>query len=358
MTVSNQHTDYHQARLDYAESLFDSDAQLPYRYVFILTNRCNLACTFCFQEKSAIEGSLDLDGWLRVVNQLPDYAHVTLTGGEPLMFRGFNEILDAVTERFTCNIISNGLLLTEPLIDHMLERERLKVLSLSIDDIGNIARDVRPKQWQKMVDMCNYLVARRTDLDKHLILDTKTVVLDENVSDLAEIHRFCIEELKADTHSFMLLKGHSIQHADVMAPPEDMFRPESAHLYPDLQVLAEQLEEVRRFNASSGSRGFLHPEYVDLNGSEEITAEQLWRVNLPDHNPEFFQGCKAPWESVHINVDGAAMPCMAIQMGNIQKESIQDVFFGGPYSEFRQVIRAKGTVEGCNRCGYLRPSSH
>lgn len=351
------HTGYHEARLQYADALYADNSKLPFRYVFILTNRCNLKCTFCFQDKSKVPGSLDLDGWLKLVDQLPDYAHVTLTGGEPLMFPGFLEILQAVAERHTVNIISNGLLLTEPIIHAMLSLPNLQVLSLSIDDVGNRVRDVRPKQWDKMVQMCSYLVDERKAQGSNLILDTKTVVLDENSNALIDIHRFCLEELQADTHSFMLLKGHPIQHADVMFAADQMFEPHDAYVYDTAVTIVKQLEQVRQYNVQWGKRGYLHPEFVDLMGLEPILLEDLPQLTTSFHTPSEFQPCKAPWESMHVNVEGSVMPCMAIEMGNVRVQRLEEVFFGERYSSFRDEIRSQGTVAGCNRCGYLRLAS-
>ncbi len=84
---------------------------LPDRYVFILTNLCNLTCDFCFQKKDLREDRMTTSDWLTLAKQLPFYSRVTLTGGEPLMFPGFEEVFSYVAKRYECNMISNGLLL-------------------------------------------------------------------------------------------------------------------------------------------------------------------------------------------------------------------------------------------------------
>ena len=47
---------------------------------------------------------------------------------------------------------------------------------------------------------------------------------------------------------------------------------------------------------------------------------------------------------------------MAIPMGNI-REGYETVFNGERFKEFRNIIRSEGLVEGCNRCGWLKPNS-
>ena len=153
MVSSNKiHTPYHIKRMDYGNILSTSNDQLPHRYCLILTNKCNLNCTFCFQERKGRRGSLNKDQWIEVIDQLPEYAHVTLTGGEPLVFKGFKEVFKKVTEKNTCNVISNGLLLNDDFIELFTTTKNLTNLSISIDDIGNLNRGVKDVQWKKLVE--------------------------------------------------------------------------------------------------------------------------------------------------------------------------------------------------------------
>ena len=100
---------------------------MPYRYCFVLTNACNLRCSFCFQEKKPIKGSLKLDNWIDIASQLPYGSHITLTGGEPLMFRGFKKLVESLRDDITFNVITNGLLLEKDIVDFLLDQKGLKV---------------------------------------------------------------------------------------------------------------------------------------------------------------------------------------------------------------------------------------
>ena len=75
---------------EYAKLAFEKDNLMPRRYVFILTNLCNLKCTFCFQERKKRPDSMTTDDWLRVINQIPKNSRITLTGGEPLVYKDFD----------------------------------------------------------------------------------------------------------------------------------------------------------------------------------------------------------------------------------------------------------------------------
>ena len=47
---------YYNRQADYAKLAFQKDNIMPRRYVLVLTNLCNLKCTFCFQERKKREG--------------------------------------------------------------------------------------------------------------------------------------------------------------------------------------------------------------------------------------------------------------------------------------------------------------
>jgi MoaA/NifB/PqqE/SkfB family radical SAM enzyme len=348
-------TAYHKEREHFANLLYSSEELLPHRYVFVLTNKCNLRCDFCFQDKRALPNAMTADDWKNLVDQLPPYAWVTLTGGEPLFFPEFREIFSYIASKFKCNIISNGLLLTPELIDFLLTHENFKTLSISVDNIGNTVRDVKKNQWKHVEEMMRYFKSVRNGTASKAILDAKTVVLDSNSAELLEIHKYCTETLSCDTHSFQLLKGSPLQHADIMFPMEDMYKKTFAPTYQKWGTILEQLNKVRLHMRSYGTRCYVHPKIVNLDSDFEKIDFRLNYINSVRHNPRQFEPCKAMWESVHVNADGEIFPCMAVSIGNIKQSTLTEIIAGEKNKHIRNEIRSFGTVEGCNRCGYLKP---
>lgn len=83
-----------------------------------LTNRCNLECTYCFRESTprlpvhhTAEHFVDA---LRTMQPFAaDDLKVTFTGGEPMMFPGFEDVVTASTELGYDNLLlTNGVLIT------------------------------------------------------------------------------------------------------------------------------------------------------------------------------------------------------------------------------------------------------
>jgi radical SAM protein with 4Fe4S-binding SPASM domain len=351
-----QNTTYHDDRARFVDLLYNSAGMLPRRYVFVLTNRCNLKCDFCPQDKSTLAATMTGNDWIALLDQLPSYATVTLTGGEPLLFPEFEAVLAAIVERFPCNIITNGLLLTPELLDRILRHNNLKVLSLSIDDIGNTVRGLSEGQWQQLVANCAVVREVRNSLHAELVFDIKTVVLDKNAEHLAAIHSYCMETLRCDTHCFQFLKGSRYQHADTMVAFDTLFEPCETDCYTAWGTICEQMELIRRYNRTSGRSCYCHPKVFDLNGEGPITCQTGTHFNLSGFDPAVFAPCKAPWESVHINADGTLFPCLSVAMGNVREQSLQEIVFSNKFERFRTSLRDGGLFPACRRCGYLQIS--
>lgn len=348
-------TAYHHVRRSMAEAKYIANDCSPNRYVLVITNTCNLKCPFCFQVKEKNANAMTTREWLALIEQLPDDAWVTITGGEPLLFDGFEEIFTRVTETFNCNIISNGLLLSEKVTELLLSRERFRTLSISIDSIGNGVRGVSPGTWEAVEARLRHFGRLSRSCRPDVVFDVKTMVLDENAAQLFDIHRYCVEEIAFDTHAYQFLKGSPLQHADRCAPFDEIYRKSSSTLYRNWNIIRQQLELIRQYNISRGGQAFLHPRFGDLNSETPLDDVILGLLNNADYDPKLFQPCKSVWESVHINNDGNLIPCMAISMGNIKEKPLYEVLTSEIFMKFRDVIRSCGTVQGCNRCGYLLP---
>lgn len=349
----NPEQEIHRRQEMLTEQIYSTPGMLPSKYVYILTNQCNLRCDFCYMDKEPREGNLTAEDWMHLTDQLPEYARVTLTGGEPFIFPEFRQVFSYVAERRDCNVISNGLLLTRDLTDFMLSFPRFKVISISVDSLGNTIRGVSPARWKKAEEQIRYFASKKKI--SGAILDLKTVVLDETADQIFDIYKYCVEELGCDYHVFQFLKGSPIQHSDVMFSFEDIFKPSRAKVYERFDTIKEQLRAVQDYNMRNGRVSFLHPNFGSLVEDDDLSKLDL--LNVAPHLREKFIACKYAWSSVHINYDGNLFSCLAIPLGNVKNKSLADIVQGEESTRFRKAIRENRTVEACNRCGFLKPAN-
>jgi MoaA/NifB/PqqE/SkfB family radical SAM enzyme len=331
---------------------------LPDRYCFVLTNMCNLRCKNCYQEKKYKSGSMNKDDWIALTRQLPSYARVTLVGGEPLVFPGFEEVFRYVAARHLCNVITNGILLDNRKADLFLSFPKFRVLAVSLDDMPNSTiglRNITKLQWNRMVKALHYFVEQRNKRRSSCVLEVKTLMLDENAERLFELHKYCVEELGCDHHTFQFLKGSPLQHSDRLFDFNDIYAKSHAQVCKKFSTIRSQLEKIRNYNVKNHAKAFLHPKIADLNSENPLPDISI--INQNEHRKELYQPCKFPWSSVHINYDGTLFPCLAIPMGNVKEHSLREIMRGATQKRFLQIIKTSGTVEACNRCGWLRPKA-
>ena len=76
-----------------------------------LTNRCNLRCVHCFDERHAATGELPIELLEKVLSEGRDCGidHITFTGGEPTLHPRFRDIVRRVSEaKYPFSFVSNG----------------------------------------------------------------------------------------------------------------------------------------------------------------------------------------------------------------------------------------------------------
>jgi MoaA/NifB/PqqE/SkfB family radical SAM enzyme len=114
------------------------------RLVIELTNRCNLRCQHCFDERHAGTGELPLVILDKVLSEGKGCGidHLAFTGGEPTLHPQFPEIVPRVcAAAYTYSLVSNGL--NVPQIAPLLLRSRpwFKGVTFSLDGAREVTHD-------------------------------------------------------------------------------------------------------------------------------------------------------------------------------------------------------------------------
>lgn len=106
------------------------------RIIIELTNRCNLRCKHCFDERHAATSDLPLAILDKVLSegQACGIDHISFTGGEPTIHRQFSEIVRRISAAgYTFSMVSNGI--NFPQIHSLLlaHRAHFKGVTFSVD---------------------------------------------------------------------------------------------------------------------------------------------------------------------------------------------------------------------------------
>ena len=106
-----------------------------------ITGRCNLRCRHCYMSApQAKYGELTTEECLRIIGQIEEagIGQVSLTGGEPLVREDFWQLVEELQQRriIIRQIYTNGMLVTEKLLEGLKARGITCSFSLSFDGCG------------------------------------------------------------------------------------------------------------------------------------------------------------------------------------------------------------------------------
>ncbi len=114
-----------------------------------LTNRCNLKCTHCYQEKNQTTDDLKFEEWIAIIDQYDELLNtlvldpnILLCGGEPTVYRHFHEIINYISKKWdTCRIgiLTNGILINQSMLER-LDPERI-FFQISLEGHDNYSND-------------------------------------------------------------------------------------------------------------------------------------------------------------------------------------------------------------------------
>jgi MoaA/NifB/PqqE/SkfB family radical SAM enzyme len=156
------------------------------RIVIELTNRCNLRCQHCFDERHAATGDLPLDILDKVLREgrSCDIDHLSFTGGEATIHREFGEIIRRVCAAdYKFSFVSNGVNFPEiyPLL--LRYRQWFKGVTFSLDGAREKTHD-----WQRgKGSYRRVLRAASICMFKNIPFSFNTVLTARNRQEISEV---------------------------------------------------------------------------------------------------------------------------------------------------------------------------
>lgn len=117
------------------------------RVNFEITSRCNLSCAHCLRDQSGPPRDLPVELIDRILGEAREAYGVSLsalTGGEPLMHPGFDDIVAALVRRdFSFSFVTNGIILPKKmaLLKDPDVKKRLLNVAVSLDGPDAVTHD-------------------------------------------------------------------------------------------------------------------------------------------------------------------------------------------------------------------------
>ena len=313
-----------------------------------LTRNCNLRCYFCGQwgKKGFFaaggDNGLVLSEWMKVIDSIRNYCEtssdlpvVTLWGGEPLIYPGFEDIVNYLRKYgFELSLVTNGVLLDK--YPDLIKSE-FSTVYVSIDGPEAIHDSIRGKGvFAKAVNNIKKLKSGKTTIV------FMTTICPQNIEVLPKLP-YLFESCGADKillHELIYLNSHEIavykswlcSRFGIDAKTIESWRME---LPPDYESRKQaKLDELFRHLIISPTE--TQVEYLP-HGS--IVKEDF---------------CLSPFRHLHVTWNGEVLFCTDfydLSVGNVRNADLIDIWNGELAERFRREIM-QGNCPTCNHCAW------
>tara|TARA_B100000927_G_scaffold91641_1_gene74098 strand:+ start:785 stop:1801 length:1017 start_codon:yes stop_codon:yes gene_type:complete len=280
------------------------------------TTTCNLGCPECpsgLKQFSRKTGNLTVELNKKIIDQLfKKVAYINYYfQGEPYINSSFFEFVKyANSKKIFCSTSTNGHFLNDRNCQKTIE-SGLKRLIISID--GN--------------DQKTYEMYRKKGNYDRVIKGTENII-----------------KWKQKLNSQY---PHIIFQFLVVKPNE--------HLVEDMKLLSKKLG-VNEFRIKTA-------QFYDFkNGNSLMPENQKYSRYVKKKNGEYYlknnfkNHCWRMWSSAVITVNGELVPCCfdkdaKHKIGNLKKQSFNDIWFGKHYNHFRnQILNKREEIDICKNC--------
>ncbi len=321
---------------------------LPECIYLEVTNRCNLRCRTCVQYLGMKETQRDLSAEEAklIADQLPALKRAVLHGiGEPLLNQELPQIIRYFKHRAVYVLFNSNVLLLSPQWVEDLIESKLDELRVSLDaatelTYGRVRGSKNFSLAVKNIEaLLNLRQKRRSATPRVSAWMTGT---RENVEDLPNLVKLASEIGIDEVYLQRLVypldgPGHGLADREqaITGPPEDILR-----------ILQTSMALSRCLNIRLTASGLAIPkESLHRNPGEESP----WRR------------CRRPWEVAYITAWGNLLPCCispfsifnydSLILGNVFEQSLEKIWTGEMYLEFRRKHQSSDPPESCLGCG-------
>jgi len=338
-----------------------------------ITDLCNLRCHTCGQwgDQGFLHGSnlrdlkrneVSLDRYLEVVRDLVSHGHhptVYLWGGEPMLYEGSLELIEAATKlKLPTAIATNGTRIAAAA--ERLVRAPMFLLQLSIDGPDAARHNLaRPGVGgaDNFGDIQAALAAvgeaRRATRSTLPLIASLTTISQHNFRNLVDIYESFRD--KVDLFIFYLswwidpegVRNHEADFTRRFGFCPTLHRGWVGGWRPDdYRELDQQLQTVLQRSQSATAPA------VSLIPS--VLGEDNLRTYYTDHQARFgFNQCISIFSAVEVDSNGDLSPCRDYHdyvVGNIKEATITELWNSPAYVRFRQSLATEGLMPVCSRC--------
>jgi MoaA/NifB/PqqE/SkfB family radical SAM enzyme len=317
---------------------------LPRSLYVETTSRCNSKCQTCILTFGGREPAEDLtwSQFRQIVDQFPVLERVLLHGiGEPLLNRDLARMIAHLTGRgaavvFNSNAISLSPTRAVALIDSGLHELRVSLDATTAETYARIrGADAFEKVLRNLGGLRDAKCERGTPNPRVSLWFT---VMKDNIEEIPGLVSLATRVGASGVYLQRL-----VYNGLGMATAE-----QSLHA----RLGRRETELIRRTGDAADAA------HLDFSASGATAPE----ISLtPSHAERPWSACRRPWTLAYVTVHGNVLPCCiapwitghydGIVLGNLYRQSIEEIWWGSRYEGFRRDIQTDAPPEPCVGCG-------
>jgi MoaA/NifB/PqqE/SkfB family radical SAM enzyme len=331
--------------------------RLPIGAVYEATMRCNLHCEFCY-----VGDLLNLEGEWRqelpldaLAKAFPDANNfqISLTGGEIFMRKDILSVLDLFRRKgYACGYLTtNGTIITDERADALADLAAqgfLKHISVSIDgpkDLHDAARGLKGT-FDRTTAGLKRLQAAAKKKGAPLRVSINTTVAHESLEALDQM---------VDVAGELGVDAIGLNHL-MFSTPEEVAETVTIVGAPDASVIATFVTpdpglDVDRVRMQVRA-------LADKCRERNILFDYRPKVHAPLLDSYYTPGtklngrCLYPFLHARVSFSGKVYFCpfIRVEVGDLTKSSLEDVWNGERYVEMRRRLLEHGIFPVCRRC--------
>lgn len=304
----------------------------PLNVTIQITNRCNLNCIHCHNNKQELCKTLPIAKYKMLIKELAELKvfNVNISGGEPLLVDDIaNIIKHAVNNGMSCTMSTNLTLLNEKMAIK-LAKAGLKKIHISLDSFDPLAHDrIRgvDKSFERMKKNLRFL--KENNIQYTMV----TTLVDQSPNHYAK------------TIDLAYQLGASAHKTNTVVPQGKSKLLEIGYNGSGRYGIKEYIEVWKNKKSQYlGKMGILAETMFSIQIGEEMITD--------DNVPEILRvGCPAGILTCAINESGDVTPCSfftGLAMGNIFKNKFVNIW----NNNSMRIFRKRNNIAVCGSCQY------
>jgi MoaA/NifB/PqqE/SkfB family radical SAM enzyme len=304
------------------------------------------------------ELEMPLEIWTSVLDQVLSFRPwISVTGGEPLLYPGFQEfVTEAKKRKLPVDITTNGLLLA----DHarFIVESGVEIVYVSVDGPEDVHEEIRGLtgafrrtaaglralvEARQANDNAGPLIAMNCTISRanlHVLDQMVPIAVEAGVDLLQFIHAWFDTKENAELHNSIMCAEwahkNSIDLIEPSMPLGEFYENEIGEA--ELPTLREALHTARK-----QAENVMNIKMLPDLGDDALGPYYL------DINYPFAKDCKALWTFCKILPDGTVSPCHHVIAGNVKNTPLLDIWNGRTMSRYREIV-ARQLFPACARC--------